>query len=176
MMGKNFFHNLVFHAFLALCRFRGWRKTAEIWQKSRFWPTWSWDRALGYESKKMRKVHLWGDWVSSKSQNSQPFSQKLHLKVFSPCHAKKMRKNFLHKKFLITRNISLIKFYISCFIKIFVSPTKKPGHPKNRFMCRFHPSPVLHVSTNCSYNFCSFYWRFGCISCWNVLKYYILVL
>ena len=123
-MRKIFSHNLVFHAFLALCRFRGWRKTAKIWQKSRFWPTWSRDRALGYKSKKMHNVHLWGDWVSSKSQNSQPFSQKLHLKVFSLCHVKKMRKNFLHKKFLITRKFPSSQFYISCFIKIFVSPTE----------------------------------------------------
>ena len=96
MMGKNLSHNLIFHAFLALCRFWEWRKTAKIWQKSRFWPTWSRDRALGYESKKMRKVHLWGDWASSKSQNSQQFSQKLHLKVFHLVMQKNVQKLFAH--------------------------------------------------------------------------------
>ena len=58
------------------------------------------------------------------------FPKNCIWRFFSPCHAKKLRKNFLHKKFLITRKISSIKFYISCFIKIFVSPTKKPGHQR----------------------------------------------
>ena len=96
---------------------------------------------MGYKSKKMHNVHLWGDWVSSKSQNSQPFSQKLHLKVFSLCHVKKMRKNFLHKKFLITRKFPSSQFYISCFIKIFVSPIKKQGIQKTDLCVDFTPLP-----------------------------------
>merc|ERR1712212_384775 len=119
---------------------------------------------------------LWGDSVSSKSQNSQPFPQKLYLKVFFTLLCKKIAQKFFAQKISHHKKSFFNPVLHFLFHKNFVSPTKKPGHPKNRFMCRFHPSPVLHVSINCSYNFCSFYWRFGCISCWNVLKYYILVL
>ena len=47
-------------------------KSQKMWEngnfqeKSRFWPTWSWDRALAYSCKKVRKASLWGYWMASK--------------------------------------------------------------------------------------------------------------
>ena len=158
---------------MPLCRFSGWRKTAVIWQKSRFLPTWSRDRALGYESKKMRKVHLREDYVASKSQNSQLFSQKLHLNAFSHCHAKKMRKSFRTKNYHKKNFFQPILHFL--FHKNFCIFNQKTGASKKPNFVSISPLLVLHVSINCSYSFCSFDWRFGCKSCWNVLKYYILV-
>ena len=107
------------------------RKITIFQQKSRFWPTWRRDRALGHKSKKMRKVHFSGDWVASNSQNSQLFSRNFGFSVNFWFFAKKWCKNFLHKKLKKNKNMYLGEFYIFCFINFFVSPSTKMWHPKN---------------------------------------------
>ena len=107
------------------------RKMQFFEQKSQFWPTWSQDRALSHESKKMRKVHFWGDWVTSDSQNSQPFSQNLGFSVIFWFFAKKGCKNFSHKKLEKSKNVCPGELYIFCFMNFFVSPSTRMWHPKN---------------------------------------------
>ena len=95
----------------------------------------------------MRKVHLWGDWVGSDSQNSQPFSQKSQKTEFFTCPSENLDKNLSEKNQCSPKKICCTQFYISCFINFSVTLTKKPGHSKNTFslhslaQSQFHSNP-----------------------------------
>ena len=48
--------------------------------------------------KDTRKVHFWGDWVASDSQNSQPFSRNLGFSVIFCFFCRKMAQKFFAQK------------------------------------------------------------------------------